>query len=123
MKANSKSEIAGVGPQQDFQLLHCNDVFHDTIACKLSHRHGVIVSWFWKSTHGDITISDSLDLEYSAHQGDTIKGSKNSLEKSKDLRWFSNRRPSGETFHIGKHDCMIWKKDYRKDERSLDDSH
>jgi hypothetical protein len=64
----------------------------------------VILPWFRKTDHSNITVTNGLDLEDSTTSCEGVERIVDGFEKGEDLRWLSNRAPGSEASDIRKHD-------------------
>ena len=63
METKAHAEVGGTRPKAQLQSVNLLRHLGQALVSEAGHDRGMVLSWFWKSCHGHITITDSLDLE------------------------------------------------------------
>lgn len=75
------------------QLVHADHA----ISGETSHDHGMVLARLRQPCHGNVTITNRLNLEDAAAFGNGVECLVDSLKKRKDLRGFTDGTPRGES--------------------------
>jgi hypothetical protein len=80
------------------------------VTCEASHNNCMILAGIGQSRHGNVAVSDGLDLEDTPSPCYLVEGSVDSLQQRKDLRRLPSRAPRSKARDISKKNRRLGEK-------------